>query len=115
LYRHGAGYGDGGILNPDDARRGKFGDCLMYLFCSLMAATWHGGTNMRDCDVERAVVGEPDFNLLLIADPYEPWRFRIEGTIRIGHPGDPYEELEARLRRLLLIRGVGVANGAAKP
>lgn len=70
---------------------------------------------MRDCDGERTIVGEPDFNLLLIADPYEPWRFRIEGTIRIGHQGDPYEELEARLKRLLLIRGIGLVDDGAKP
>jgi hypothetical protein len=69
---------------------------------------------MRNCDDERIVVGEPDFNLLLIADPYEPWRFRIEGTIRLGRQGDPYEELEAQLRRLLMIRGVNPAGGAAK-
>ncbi len=55
-------------------------------------------------------MSEPDFNLLLIADPYEPWQFRIEGTIRLGHRGDPYEELETRLKRLLLIRGVGMSR-----
>ena len=60
---------------------------------------------MRDCNGEGAIVGEPDFNLLLIADPYEPWRFRIEGTLKLGTRGDPYEELEARIKRLLLIRG----------
>jgi hypothetical protein len=65
---------------------------------------------MRDCDGGGDVVGEPDFNLLLIADPYEPWRFRIEGTIRLGRKGDPYEELAARLRRLLSIRGVGTID-----
>ena len=62
---------------------------------------------MRDCDGDRTIVGEPDFNLLLITDPYEPWRFRIEGTIRLGHRGVPYVELETRLKRLLLIRRAG--------
>ena len=60
---------------------------------------------MRDCDGDGAIVGEPDFNLLLIADPYEPWRFRIEGTLKLDDRGDPYEELETRIKRLLLIRG----------
>ena len=70
-----------------------------------MALPRCGGDDMRNCDNKNDLIREPDFNLLLIADPYEPWRFRIEGTIRIGHMGDPYEELEARLKRLLLIRG----------
>jgi len=42
----------------------------------------------------------------LIADPYEPWRFRIEGTLKLGGSGDPYEELESRIKRLLMIRGI---------
>ena len=62
---------------------------------------------MWNCDAGKIVAGEPDFNLLLIADPYEPWRFRIEGTIVISQRGDPYEELEAKLRRLLSLRGMG--------
>jgi hypothetical protein len=61
---------------------------------------------MRDCDGDGAIVGEPDFNLLLIVDPYEPWRFRIEGTLKLGGSGDPYEELESRIKRLLMIRGI---------
>lgn len=69
---------------------------------------------MREGDGDSAIVGEPDFNLLLIADPYEPWRFRIEGTLRLGHRGDPYEELETRLRRLLLIRGAGLGAKVAE-
>jgi len=63
---------------------------------------------MHDGASENELVIEPDFNLVLIADPYEPWRFRIEGTILIGHAGDPYQALEARLRRLLSLRGQGV-------
>mgnify|MGYP003995603929 CR=1 FL=1 len=93
---------------PASAKRlKKIDDCYLYLFCSLMASTRHGGMDMWNCDAGKIVAGEPDFNLLLIADPYEPWRFRIEGTIRLGDKGDPYEELEARLKRLLLIRGLG--------
>jgi hypothetical protein len=44
----------------------------------------------------------------LIADLDELWRFRIEGTIRIGRKGDPYQELEARLKRPLLIWGIAL-------
>ena len=65
---------------------------------------------MRDFDGDGAIVGEPDFNLLLIADPYEPWRFRIEGTLKLGSRGDPYEELESRIKRLLLIRGTDASE-----
>lgn len=59
---------------------------------------------MQDCVTRTGANREPDFNLVLIADPYEPWRFRIEGTIRLGTRGDPYEELQVRLSHLLTIR-----------
>jgi hypothetical protein len=74
----------------------------------------YGVKNMRDHNAGKATLGEPDFNLLLIANPYEPWRFRIEGTLRVGHQGDPYEELESKLKRLLMIRGATMIDEEAE-
>ncbi len=68
---------------------------------------------MRDDGAGRTGGIGPDFNLLLIADPREPRRFRVAGTIRLSGGGDPYEELAARLERLLSLRGGD--GGAAGP
>ena len=51
---------------------------------------------------------EPEFNLLLVADPFRPQRYRIEGSLRMSTVDDPYEALRDRLDRLIQLRRVAL-------